>query len=136
MGEVLTSGIMARKMYFETERPSGFSNLKQLDAAAQDSKIGKTAGELRAWFEAQDAFTLHRPVRKRIPSNLYNTNIIMDVCESYLVDVQGLSNYNDGIIHLLIVIDVFSKYLHVVPLKSTMGPALTLAFQSLLKDRK
>ena len=43
---------------------------------------------------------------------------IMDVWECDLVDVQGLSKYNDGIECLLSVIDVFSKYLHVVPLKS------------------
>jgi len=35
----------------------------------------------------------------------------MDVWECDLVDLQGLSEYNDGIKYLLNVIDVFSKLL-------------------------
>ena len=51
-----------------------------------------------------------------------------------MVDVQGLSKYNDGIKYLLCVIDVFSIYLHVVPLKPKTGPSVTVAFQSVLND--
>ena len=31
---------------------------------------------------------------------------------------------------------MFSKYLHVMPLKSKTGPSVTAAFQSILKDRR
>jgi transposase InsO family protein len=62
-------------------------------------------------------------------------NNINDVWESDLVDVQGLTKYNDGVKYLLTVIDAFSKFLHIVPLKSKTGKALalavTLAFQSI-----
>ena len=50
--------------------------------------------------------------------------------------MQGLSKYNDGIKYLLSVIDVFSKYLHVVHLKSKTGPSVTPAFESVLKDAR
>jgi len=93
-------------------------------------------GELREWLEAQDAYNLYRPVRKRFPRNPYTVYNIMDVWGCDLVDEQGLGKYNDGINYLLCVIDVFSKYLHVVPLKSKTGPSVTAAFQSILKDRR
>ena len=64
----------------------------------------------RECLEAQDAYALHRPIRKRLPRNPYTVNI-MDVWECDLVDLQGLSEYNDGIKYLLNVIDVFSKLL-------------------------
>ena len=88
-----------------------------LHAAARGSKIGKTACELLAWLEAQDAFTLHRPDRKIFPRNPYTVNDMMDVWKCDMVDVQGFSKYNDRINDLLTVIEVFSKYLHVMPLK-------------------
>jgi hypothetical protein len=47
---------------------------------------------------------------------------------------MGLSKYNDGIKYIFNVIDLFSKYLHVVPLKSKIKPSVTASFQSLLKD--
>ena len=66
-------------------------------------------GDLREWFEAQDTYTLYRPVQKRFLRNPYTVNNIMNVWECDLVDVQGLSKHNDGIKYLLNVIDVFSK---------------------------
>ena len=92
--------------------------------------------ELRKWLEAQDAYTLHRPVRKRNPRNPLTVNKIMDVWEWDLVDVQWLSKHNDGFKNLLSVIHVFSKHLHVVPLNSKTGPSLTAAFQLFLKYRR
>jgi transposase InsO family protein len=56
--------------------------------------------------------------------------------EADLVDVQAFSKFNDNYKYLLTVIDVFSKFLHIVPLKSKMGTAITLAFKSILKDPK
>ena len=61
---------MADKLYFDNERPSGFSTLKQAQDAARDGKIGKTAGELRAWLEEQNAYFLRRRVRNRFPRNI------------------------------------------------------------------
>ena len=60
----------------------------------------------------------------------------MDIWECDLVDVQGLSKHKDGIKYLLIFVDIFSKFLHIVPLKSKTGPSVTAAFQSVLKDRR
>jgi len=58
----------------------------------------------------------------------------MEVWECDLVDVQALSRHNDGVKYLLTVIDVFSKFLHMVPLKSKSGTDVSAAFQSVLKD--
>jgi len=69
--------------------------LKQLHAAATDSKIRNTAGELTAWLEAHEAFNLNRPVRKRIPRNPYSVNI-MGTWECDLVYEQGSENITMG----------------------------------------
>jgi hypothetical protein len=61
---------------------------------------------------------------------------MMDVWECDLVDVQALGKYNDNFKYILSVIDVFSKFLHMVPLKSKTGTAVTAAFQSVLPQRR
>ena len=53
-----------------------------------------------------------------------------------LADVQLLSKYNKGIRYLLCVIDLFSKYAWVVPLKDKRGIAIVNAFQSILDSPK
>jgi hypothetical protein len=50
------------------------------------------------------------------------------------VDVQALNRHHYGYKYLLTVIDVFSKYLHMVPLKSKSGKDVSAAFLSVLED--
>ena len=48
--------------------------------------------------------------------------------------MQLLSTYNKGVRFLLCVIDIFSKYAWVVPLKDKKGVSIFAAFQSILKQ--
>ena len=50
-----------------------------------------------------------------------------------LADMQLISKYNKGFRFLLCVIDIFSKYAWVVPLKDKKGISIVNAFQSILK---
>jgi len=67
--------------------PSKRSELKQ-----------KTPSQIKAWLERQDAYTLHRPIRKRFPRNPYNVNIIDDVWEIDILDLTSLKKYNKNYI--------------------------------------
>ena len=60
----------------------------------------------------------------------------MDGWGSELVDVQSFSKHNDKYRYLLTVTDVFTKYIHVVPLHSKTGTAVASAFQSIFNDSR
>ena len=51
-----------------------------------------------------------------------------------LADVQLISKFNKGFRFLLCVVDVFSKYAWVVPLKYKKGITITNASQKILKE--
>ena len=51
-----------------------------------------------------------------------------------LADMQLLSKFNKGFRFLLCVIDIFSKYAWVVPLKDKKGISIANAFQIILKE--
>ena len=53
-----------------------------------------------------------------------------------VADMQLISKYNKGIRYLLCAIDLFSKYVFVVPLKDKKGPTIINAFQSILDKSK
>ena len=61
-------------------------------------------------------------------------NNVMDVWECDLVDVRALGRFNDNYKYILSVIDVFSKFLHLVPLRSKTGTAVASAFTSIIED--
>ena len=53
-----------------------------------------------------------------------------------LADMKLISKYNKGIKYLLCVIDLFSRYAWVVPLKDKKGITIVAAFRKILNDSK
>ena len=51
-----------------------------------------------------------------------------------LADMQLISRFNKGFRFLLCIIDIFSKYAWVVPLKDKKGISIINAFQKVLKE--
>jgi len=60
----------------------------------------------------------------------------MEFGEFDLVDVRPLGKFNDRYAYILSEIDVFSKLLHMVPLRSKTDAAVMSAFQSIFKDSR
>ena len=79
---------------------------------------------------------MHKPLRHRYHRNPYIVYNILDVWECDLINVPSLSKFNDNNKYLLTVIDIFSKFLHIIPLKSKMTPTVTSAYLPILKDPK
>jgi hypothetical protein len=87
-------------------------------------------------LSVQDAYTLHKAVRKRFPRNPYTVTNIDDIWENDLAHLSSLSTYNDKYGYLLNVIDIFSRYTWSVPLKDKPGSSITAAIKSSLLNRK
>ena len=51
-----------------------------------------------------------------------------------LADMQSLSKYNKGINYLLCVLDLFSKYAWLIPIKDKKGTSIVNAFKKILSD--
>jgi len=112
----------ANRLYYDPARPTAFSTLRKLGVAAKKKNI--KLDDIRDWLEKQDAYTLHRPIRKRFARNPYTVNNVMGVWECDLVEVRALGRFNDNYKYILSVIDVFSKFLHQVRLRSNTGTSL------------
>ena len=79
---------------------------------------------------------LHKPVVKHFEKRKVVVNGIDKIWAADLVDMQAFAKFNDGIKYLLTVIDVFSKYGWIVPLKSKTGVEVAKAFNKIFKERK
>ena len=77
---------------------------------------------------------LHKPIirkfKKRKVYSLFKDNI----WGADLADIQSISKFNKGCRFLLCVIEIFSKYAWVVPLKYKKGVTTVNAFQKFLTD--
>ena len=82
----------------------------------------------------QLAEELHKPIIRKFEKRKVHAAFKDNIWGADLADMQLLSKYNKGIRFLLCVIDVFSKYAWVVPLKDKKGISIATAFQSILKQ--
>ena len=89
----------------------------------------------RAWLEEQDAYKLHRTVRKLFAQNPYTLTKEGDVWECDLLDIQSFAKYSDNLRCILSVIEVFSKFLFLITVKTKSGTAVTSAFRSIFDDK-
>ena len=82
----------------------------------------------------QLADELHKPIIRKFKKRKVYSAFKDNIWATDLADMQLLSRYNKGIRFLLCVIDIFSKYAWVVPLKDKKGISIVKAFQSILKQ--
>ena len=82
----------------------------------------------------QLAEELHKPIIKKFEKRKVHAAFKDNIWGADLADMQLLSRYNKGIRFLLCVIDIFSKYAWVVPLKAKKGISIVKAFQIILKQ--
>ena len=82
----------------------------------------------------QLADELHKPIIRKFEKRKVYSVFKDNIWAADLADMQLLSRYNKGIRFLLCVIDIFSKYAWVVPLKDKKGISIVKAFQIILKQ--
>ena len=81
---------------------------------------------------------LHEPIIRKFKKRTVYSRFKDNIWGADLADMQLISKFNKGFRFLLCVIDIFSKYAWVVPLKDKKGISIVNAFQKILKesDRK
>ena len=113
----------ARALYYNPENPSAFSTVNKLSAALpMKNKSGVTTGL------NTKTYTLCISLSGRDSYAIPKLSNVMDVLECDLLDMWSLAKFNDMYRYILSVIDVFLKYLHLVPVKTKIGPTITSAF--------
>ena len=98
----------------------------------KEGRFALSRKEIREWLMRQDAYTLHKPMRRHFKRNRVIVGGIDQQWQMDLADMQSMQKFNDGYRYLLVCIDVFSKYAWVVPLKNKTGPTLVEAFKVIL----
>jgi len=74
---------MISRLYYDPSEPSAFATQQKLHNAVGQStskqKQNTAPADIKVWLLKQDAYTLHRAVRKRFPRNPYTVNNNNDV---------------------------------------------------------
>ena len=79
---------------------------------------------------------LKKDLRRKFKKRRVLVNGIDKIFAADLVDMQAFTKFNRGAKYLLAVIDVFSKYGWLIPLKDKTGKSVASALKTIFKERK
>ena len=87
-------------------------------------------------WSQQLAEELHKPITRNFRKRRMISYGIDKIWAADLVEIQKFSKWNKGIKYLLLVIDVFSKYGWIKPLKDKKTESVSSAFDTIFKKSK
>ena len=82
----------------------------------------------------QLANELHKPIIRKSNKRKLHSSFRNNIWSVDLADMQLLSKFTKGFRFLLCVIDIFTKYAWVIPLKDKKGISIVHTFQIILKE--
>ena len=77
---------------------------------------------------------LHKQVIRKFNERKVHSPVIDNIWGADLADMQLISKFTKGFRFSLCIVDIYSKYAWVIPLKNEKGITITNAFQKILKE--
>ena len=122
--------------YFDVKAPGSYGGIDALYRLMKQKGENITRKQVVNWLVEQEAYGLHKPVRRRFARRKIYSRGIDYLWQADLVDMSHLVEENDGYRYQLTVIDVFSKQAWIKKLKKKDGKSITEAFNEIFTTRK
>jgi hypothetical protein len=108
-------------IYEDISHPDSFSTPYRLYQAAKKINSRIKLKDIEEWLEGSETYTRHRQVVSNFPRRKILVRGPQFQYQADLMDYQPIARENDGMHYLLTVIDCFSRFATIIPLKSKEG---------------
>ena len=124
-----------KKFYLDPKFPGSYSGAYKFYQEVKNIHPKVTLKKVNEFLKSQDAYTLHKRTRK---PKFRRTLVFKprDLWQIDLLDMQKYSKENDGYRYICVIIDCFSLYVWVKPLKNKTGKATVKALALLLMNER
>ena len=117
------------EIYFNIENPASFSGFSKFYPAVKH--LGFSKQEVKEWLERQEIYTLYNTVNR---NTVRPKVIVKDKFQQFDMDTVNMVRYshevkNKGYCYILIVIDIFTRFLFVHPLQTLTGKEMVKALE-------
>ena len=123
-----------KQIWYDPRHPGSFAGPSKLhQIVKKEGKFDIGLYRIKKFLQNQDAYSLQKKVRRRgIKRRAVIVQGIDYQWEADLADMQNLAEHNNGIKHLLVIVDVFSRFLWVRPLQDKKAKTVIAAFKDIL----
>ena len=124
-----------KKFYLDPKFPGSYSGAYKFYQEVKNIHPKVTLKKVNEFLKSQDAYTLHKRTRK---PKFRRTLVFKprDLWQIDLLDMQKYSKENDGYRYICVIIDCFSRYVWVKPLKNKTGKTTVKALALLLMNER
>lgn len=123
--------------YYSAKNPAAFSSPQKLYTVLQKKYPGKfSKAYLQKWLNGIDPYSIQKQVRRKFKTAQVRVTSIDSQFEADLSYVGNIAKENDNIQYLLFVIDVFSRFLWIEPLKDKKAKSVLYALKKVFAERK
>ena len=123
-------------LYYNPQSAASYSSLDKFYEAILDdgNPRGLTLTQVEKWLKTQPTYTKYKPLRRNFLRNKVNVLSINQQLDIDLMSMETYSKYNEGYQHILISIDIFSRFLRIRKLKTRKCEEIVTNFQSILNE--
>ena len=124
-----------KKFHLDPKFPGSYSGAYKFYQEVKNIHPKVTLKKVNEFLKSQDAYTLHKRTRK---PKFRRTLVFKprDLWQIDLLDMQKYNKENDGYRYICVIIDCFSRYVWVKPLKNKTGKATVKALALLLMNER
>lgn len=124
---------LLRRLYNDPSSAAGYAGVDSLFTEARKRLPNITRAQVQHFLEGDRTYSLFRPTRNRYPRlRTVPAGFLTDV-QADLADLQKLAEYNGGYRYILVAVDVLSRRVFVVPVRSKATPHMKVAFDKLFR---
>ena len=124
------------EIYTDISNPASYGSVDKLYRASKiiNNKISRN--DVKKFLANNRTYTLHRQSRKKFIRRRIFSKHPKHIASSDLADLSLLSRYNNGVKYLLVIIDIFSRFLSVYPLKRKDGQSVLEGIKHILESNE
>ena len=124
-----------KRIYFDPAHPGSFqSPLRLYHIVKKEGKYKISHKQIKKWIQKQESYSQNKTVKRHFQRGRVIVKGIDDQFDADLALFSSYSDENDGYKYLLFVIDIFSRYGWVEPIKDKSAKEVIPAFNKILDE--
>ena len=128
-------GKYLRRIYFDPAHPGSFqSPLRLYHIVKIEGKYKISHQQIKKWIQKQESYSQNKTVKRHFQRGRVIVEGIDDKFDADLASFSSYSDENDGYKYLLFVIDIFSRYGWVEPIKDKSAKEAIPTFNKILDE--
>lgn len=122
------------KIYTNTVDPGSYASVKKLYEAGKKKYPSLTKKDVEGFLQSKDSYTLHVNKARNFSRRFYTVGgpgRIICADSAYMTDLRS---FNDNVGYLVFFIDLFSRFLYVIPTRSIKADDMLKIFHDIMSQ--